>query len=322
MPSAVPAPPAPPPPSLTPKTPTSKSSTKSAFSSSAPAPAPPAGGALPFLAEINAKRDDSFVVDGSLKSHTTQPEFSTETSSLTKEIGNGSQSNFVGKSKKSAPSAPPIPNSSVPPIPGMLPLQRKPTQIPTPPAPSQQSSIPPTPKTPPVSQKVKPLIPPVSNDSSSHDDTNNSQTSPLRAPPLPTGGPPLLPPPPPTSSAPAMPKLKKAAPPPPPPSGSSPSSSSTVSRSRTSSSQQQQNNYELDSKQHAGSSLRKISALAYTINGHSNSSSSGQKVVIDDKRFKFVNANALPNPRRYEGAKKLYPSGRGSSIPLDLSLYD
>ena len=139
---------------------------------------------------------------------------------------------------------------------------------------------------------------------------------------IPSNDPPS-PPPLPSSSAPPPPRTKKAAPPPPPPTqttGSEYKSSSSTSRVSSS------NFNDLDLRQNAGTNLRKISALAYTINPRnaSNGDSKPEKLVIDDKRFKFVNANALPNPRRFgeRGEKeKLYPSGRGSSVPLDLSLY-
>ena len=67
---------------------------------------------------------------------------------------------------------------------------------------------------------------------------------------------------------------------------------SSSSTSRVSSS----NFNDLDLRQNAGTNLRKISALAYTINPRnaSNGDSKPEKLVIDDKRFKFVNANALP----------------------------
>jgi WAS/WASL-interacting protein len=37
--------------------------------------------------------------------------------------------------------------------------------------------------------------------------------------------------------------------------------------------------------------------------------------------FKFVNQTNLPKPRAFKGDEKLYPSGRGSSIPLNLALF-
>lgn len=86
----------------------------------------------------------------------------------------------------------------------------------------------------------------------------------------------------------------------------------------------------VDLQQNAGESLRKISALAYTINTSQNrngkAGSSSSKIVIEDtgKRFIFINASSIPHPRRFGengDHTKLYPSGRGSSVPLDLSLY-
>lgn len=40
-----------------------------------------------------------------------------------------------------------------------------------------------------------------------------------------------------------------------------------------------------------------------------------------DTRFKFLNAHDLPKPRKFKGCIKLYPSSRGSSVPLDLALF-
>lgn len=79
----------------------------------------------------------------------------------------------------------------------------------------------------------------------------------------------------------------------------------------------------MEQQQSSGQNLRKISALDYTINTHQRNGADGggQKTVIEDTRFKFINSDALPNPRRFESKEKLYPSGRGSSVPLDLLLY-
>ena len=120
------------------------------------------------------------------------------------------------------------------------------------------------------------------------------------APPKPLSPPPVAPSEPaPSITSPHRNPYKKLAPPPPPPA--------------------------VDQQQTAGLSLRKISALAYTITpGHSTKSESAKTVIEDtQKRFKFVNANALPHPRRFgdDAKEKLYPSGRGLSVPLDLSLY-
>lgn len=80
------------------------------------------------------------------------------------------------------------------------------------------------------------------------------------------------------------------------------------------------------------SSIRTIDSSAYTIapnsshggasGGHGNGSAAGAgRLVIDDSRFKFRNAGDIPRPRKFEGKQKLYPSGRGSSVPLNLSLF-
>lgn len=77
----------------------------------------------------------------------------------------------------------------------------------------------------------------------------------------------------------------------------------------------------MEQQQSTGQNLRKISALDYTINTQQRNGSSSERLVIEDTRFKWVNSDALPNPRRFERKEKLYPSGRGSSVPLDLLLF-
>ena len=61
----------------------------------------------------------------------------------------------------------------------------------------------------------------------------------------------------------------------------------------------------------------------YTINGSNfNGAQSGhEKIVIDDSRFKWTNASQMPRPRPFQAKTKLYPSGKGSSVPLDLTLF-
>ena len=43
----------------------------------------------------------------------------------------------------------------------------------------------------------------------------------------------------------------------------------------------------------------------------------GSKIVIDDSRWKFQPESHLPEPRPFKGDRKVYRSGRGSSVPLD-----
>lgn len=77
------------------------------------------------------------------------------------------------------------------------------------------------------------------------------------------------------------------------------------------------------------SGIRKIDPSAYTI-GSSNKPSSGSmaengpknsRIVIDDSWLKFNNENDIPKPRPFINKTKLYPSGRGSSVPLNLASF-
>lgn len=351
IPPAPPAPQAPPAPPIAPPLPamgTSKEEKGTPKTNSSSIAPPAAGGSLPFLAQINAKRDDKFVVDGSNKSYTTRnedtPEPLSEISSkqtpdtkpvsLSNATSNTGKSSSTGKHHMSfnpfshhkkqenqTPTAPPIPQN-VPPVPPSGPphasasnsVKDAPPIAPPIAPPSVPSVVPPAPPAPPaIPNTIPPTLP--TSESTQNNASSVSTDIPSNDPPSP---PPL-----PSSSAPPPPRTKKAAPPPPPPTqttGSEYKSSSSTSRVSSS------NFNDLDLRQNAGTNLRKISALAYTINPRnaSNGDSKPEKLVIDDKRFKFVNANALPNPRRFgeRGEKeKLYPSGRGSSVPLDLSLY-
>ncbi|CCE85613.1 Piso0_005227 [Millerozyma farinosa CBS 7064] len=359
-----PAPP-PPPPTMAP----SGGSSKSAGSSKK-TPALPTGGGLPFLADINAKRDDTYVVDsvdskaqdrirsqgpsssqkppsnvpkppatnnafmGSDKPHnsTKRSESSSneakeqrpQNSSFLDEIKGKVGHNLLHHSKPKQDNIPPTPPSiptnappSKPSVPPSIPATAPPSKPPAPPsipAASPPSRPPAPPSIPAASPPSRPPAPP---------------SIPAALPPSNPPAPPSIPAasPPDLSSSTAEPtssgpgrasslnshssKAKKA--PPPPPSGVSPISSRVTSGT--------------DSQQFAGESLRKISASSYTIDHlkRNGSSKGGSKIAIDDKekRFKFVNATSLPNPRRFgEGSVKLYPSGRGSSVPLNLTLYN
>ncbi|CAX43996.1 actin-binding protein, putative [Candida dubliniensis CD36] len=345
VPNIPPPPPAPPAPPALPTAPplpalgTSKKENDTTKTNSSNVAPPAAGGSLPFLAQINAKRNDKFVVDGSNNSYTTKngetPESSSgvskkqtadaKFSSSSNAPRNTGKSSIAGKHHMSfnpfshnkkqenqTPNAPPIPQN-VPPVPpsGLPHVSAsnsvKATPPVAPPPPSVPHAVPPAP--PAIPTAVPPTLP------TSESSQNNASSVPTS---LPKSDPPL-----PSNSAPPPPRTKKAAPPPPPPTqGAGSGYKSSSSTSRVSSS----NFNDLDLRQNAGTNLRKISASAYTINPRnaSNGDSKPEKLVIDDKRFKFVNANALPNPRRFgdRGEKeKLYPSGRGSSVPLDLSLF-
>lgn len=43
--------------------------------------------------------------------------------------------------------------------------------------------------------------------------------------------------------------------------------------------------------------------------------------MIQDSRWKFQDDSQLPKPRDFIGGPKRYRAGRGSSVPLDLSLF-
>jgi hypothetical protein len=78
----------------------------------------------------------------------------------------------------------------------------------------------------------------------------------------------------------------------------------------------------------AGNEIRKIDASAYTISGSvtgaihgsaTNSALNNGHIRMESPRFKFIDQNELPNPHSFVGRIKLYPSGRGSSVPLNLN---
>ncbi|KAJ1542092.1 Vrp1p [Saccharomyces cerevisiae] len=62
----------------------------------------------------------------------------------------------------------------------------------------------------------------------------------------------------------------------------------------------------------------------YTIGGSNSivgAKSGNERIVIDDSRFKWTNVSQMPKPRPFQNKTKLYPSGKGSSVPLDLTLF-
>lgn len=319
-------------------------------------PASPLKGGLPFLADINRKRNDTDVVDGLAQGNVSAPKPPlapppppTPPASLIpipppppaplaltsqvpgpptpapppppplsllqtpKPNANGplagglpflEQINArrveatVDGSSGSAPKVPApvplaplsIPRSAPPPQPPQAPVQ--PPQAPRISIPAYSENLRPVAPAPPIPPSAPPLL--------SQNYTRNEEPAPPAPPSLPPSAPSTSAPAPPAPSAaptppPSVPR-KKVAPPPPPAS-------------------------KLDQQQSVGLSLRKISALAYTINTQQrNGSAQPEKIVIDDSRFKFSNANSIPKPRRFEGKQKLYPSGRGSSVPLNLSI--
>lgn len=45
-------------------------------------------------------------------------------------------------------------------------------------------------------------------------------------------------------------------------------------------------------------------------------------IVIEDRRWKFQDESQLPKPREFMGVPKRYRAGRGSSVPLNLSVFE
>lgn len=54
---------------------------------------------------------------------------------------------------------------------------------------------------------------------------------------------------------------------------------------------------------------------------NSQASHQSQLVVINDSRWRFQPESELPKPKPFVGGAKKYRAGRGSSVPLDLSLF-
>ncbi|CUM66748.1 uncharacterized protein PRCAT00004429001 [Priceomyces carsonii] len=338
--------------------------------------ATPIPGALPFLADINAKRDDTYVIDSvdkaSSKSIAPKSDISNVDTikapslpSIPPPLPKTNVSN-TPQSKEPPSSGRKLPPSLASGLPFLEEINAKQHEtttknmhslksdklsdnskkdgdflLPSAPAPRVPIPIPgsvPTPMVPSLKDnrnEVKaPPVPSFEPPSKSmlFDTTPEApqkDTPPPPAPPMPPSAPPSIPPAAPSTAPPPSPfseppsnisssfsshsfKTKKTAPPPPP------AHSEVGNKSLI-----------LHLQQQAGQSLRNISALTYTINpssqknGESNNTS---KVVIEDKekRFKFTNASSLPNPRRFgeHGEQtKLYPSGRGSSVPLNLTLF-
>lgn len=381
----VPLPPGPPPP---------PSFTRTSKPSQSAVPA--IGGGLPFLDEINKRRNDTFVVDDKAVAHkkaasTSAPpeqdtiKASTPSAPLTPSVhvpnGNPLMDEIMGRtqrkssnstsnietslSRPSIPISPPPPpikstpnHYNVPPgfgIPGISPsVPQVPPSIP----PSIPSSVPPSaPPAPPISST--PPAPPLSstppappsmqhvnssNNNIGSDSSSIFSASRLRkksAPP-----PPPPPPPPPgvtdneySSSPPNLEtitnslNLTSAVP------ATSPSASHVEDTSLFGSIRSKfgsgfkhhhhkstsiQNDTIIET-QVAGNEIRRIDASAYTISGsvggpgRSTSSTNSRFIKMESPRFKFNEQNELPSPHKFEGRIKLYPSGRGSSVPLDLS---
>lgn len=52
------------------------------------------------------------------------------------------------------------------------------------------------------------------------------------------------------------------------------------------------------------------------------SGGSGDRLFINDPRWRFQDESMLPKPRDYKNIEKKYRAGRGSSVPLDLKSFE
>lgn len=379
---ATPPPPPPPPPSAV--TASKQSKKPAPASSSAITP----GGALPFLAEIQNKRDDRFVVGGNSEYTTQDKQGDVINSSQTTNVNTSSNAPSVPLPKQASQKgmsfldeiesklhkqtssnasntphaspfamAPPLPTSAPPP-----PVASPPTKTLSPGYYShnedESASSVNTAKAPPLpGQAPPPPAPPIM----SHNGNNSAPAASLlhdvlpsqndekpappiaAAPPLPTLNAPSLPEqaiPPPISSAsitaPTFPGRMDTRPtvnsssksPPPPPNMEASASIKDVASSNSANKNLKQRLFStgestLHHKHNTHTNQPDVDVGQYTINGSSsNGAQSGhEKIVTDDSRFKWTNVSQMPRPRPFQAKTKLYPSGKGSSVPLDLTLF-
>ncbi|GMM41300.1 Vrp1 protein [Hanseniaspora uvarum] len=232
-----------------------------------PAANPLAGG-LPFLAEIQRKRDDSHVVD---------------------------EKDVAAVSKKGASSLTPhepklstgMGNQRVPSIPP--PLQHSAPSVPSMPPPVQHSapSVPNMP--PPVQHNAQSIPPPIQQ--------TTIKTAPSHIPSSATSSSKKAPPPPPAVEPATTGNYKTRL------------FSDGTSTTETTSLREGRPNEQLTD---STSYLNKA--------GMKNKLSDIE--IPENSRFKWLTKDEMPLPRPFTRKTKLYPSGRGSSVPLNLKIYD
>ncbi|CAI1624739.1 hypothetical protein SEUBUCD646_0L03810 [Saccharomyces eubayanus] len=387
--AAVPTPPPPPPPppvviASKPPAPNKQSKNPATASSSAITP----GGALPFLAEIQNKRDDRFVIGGNSEYTTQDKQGDVVNSSPTNNINTSSNAPSVPSPKQASQTgmsfldeiesklhkqtsssasktphappfamAPPLPTSGSPP-PAVSPSTKtlsgsyhshnedlSVSSMNTAKAPPLPAQAPPPPAPPMMPHNNKNIAPAASLLHDMLPSQNSEKPAPpiAAAPPLPTLNAPSLPQqpiPPPISSTPlsatTFPGRTETRPtvssslksPPPPPNLEASASTKDGASSNSDSKNLKQRLFStgestLHHKHNTHTNQPDVDVGQYTINGSNfNGAQSGhEKIVIDDSRFKWTNASQMPRPRPFQAKTKLYPSGKGSSVPLDLTLF-
>ncbi|KAK8048613.1 Actin-binding WH2 [Apiospora phragmitis] len=108
-------------------------------------------------------------------------------------------------------------------------------------------------------------------------------------------------------------------PPPPPPSSAPPSRSRAPSNLRTS--LLDPSAYTLSHNGNKSPSPTRSNTTGGTGgSGTASARGQGERIIITDNRWRFVDEATLPKPRPFQGGAKKYRAGRGSSVPLDLSV--
>ncbi|KAF0275885.1 hypothetical protein FOG50_03259 [Hanseniaspora uvarum] len=260
-----------------------------------PAANPLAGG-LPFLAEIQRKRDDSHVVDekdvaavskkgaSSLTPH--EPKLST------------------GMGNQRVPSIPPPMQHNAPSVPSMPPpMQHNAPSVPSMPPPLQHSA-PSVPNMPPPVQHSAPSVPsmpPTVQHNAQSIPSSIQQTTIKTAPShIPSSA---------TSSS------KKA---PPPPPAVEPA---TTGNYKTRLFSDGTSTTETTSLREGRPNEQLTDSTSY-LNKAGMKNKLGDIEIPENSRFKWLTKDEMPLPRPFARKTKLYPSGRGSSVPLNLKIYD
>ena len=220
--------------------------------------------------------------------------------------------------------APPPPPVGAKPIPSAI-APRKPS-IPAPPPPTAAAPPP-----PPVAPPPPPLVPPPPSQSAFRVPPRSTPPPPIAAPQSsqnmvqtaamqaarnafnstnsspPASGPPPPPPTPPTSSPLRHSDIKEQ----------QPSETSSPTPLRT-----------IHNQDRSSLNLGGQGLMNGVSPGHSKSSSREHKsplkselIRIDDPRWRFQDDSELPRPREFIGGARKYRAGRGSTVPLDLSLF-
>ncbi|KAF0267261.1 hypothetical protein FOG48_03611 [Hanseniaspora uvarum] len=260
-----------------------------------PAANPLAGG-LPFLAEIQRKRDDSHVVDekdvaavskkgaSSLTPH--EPKLST------------------GMGNQRVPSIPPPMQHNAPSVPSMPPpMQHNAPSVPSMPPPLQHSA-PSVPNMPPPVQHSAPSVPsmppPVQHNAQSIPSSIQQTTIKTAPSHIPSSA---------TSSS------KKA---PPPPPAVEPA---TTGNYKTRLFSDGTSTTETTSLREGRPNEQLTDSTSY-LNKAGMKNKLGDIEIPENSRFKWLTKDEMPLPRPFARKTKLYPSGRGSSVPLNLKIYD